>query len=214
MSKRTDYLKEILRNLRIAHLAGEDLDKARIEIVRRIAKRERIEGSSVSNAYRRGLGFAGTGPFFTAADSWMRSGSDTLERTISRSLKSSTDIQEMKNFFASFAAPAASPTAPATRAVATPVNEDLVNGLIRTLKDLHYSITRGGDRSIIAKSITKVDSLTKRAISVRDKRTITITLGDKILAKIWDMDVAGPLFQGEIRTEEELRLVDRLTRGN
>lgn len=210
MSKRTEYLKEILRSLRSAHISGKNMGGARAEIVTKISKREKILESTVTNCYRRGIGFDGTIPFLRSVDSWIN-GLDTLERTITRSLKSSTDIQEMQTFFSSYKTPKTGSATTTETSVKSQVSEEMVDSIIKTLKDLHYGITRDRDGSILAKSLNKVDKSTRRAISVRGERTIFITISDKLITTIWG-HAGRPFFRGEIRTEEELRLIDRLTR--
>ncbi len=210
MSKKTDYLKEILTKIRTAHQRGLNLGRARAEAIAEIARRESILESTVTNTYRRGMGFDGTLPFFRAVDTWLITGSNALERTILGALKKDSDIQEMRTFFASFDVPAIR-VRPEERPERTKKTE-VVESIINTIRDMDYRIVKKTRGIIQAKSNHKWDPVNNVPFSVKDKRKISINMSDKIYLEIKEDGETRTVFYGEIRTPEELRLVDRLTR--
>jgi hypothetical protein len=212
MSKRTDYLKEILTKIRTAHQRGVNLGRARTEAITEIARRESILESTVTNTYRRGIGFDGTLPFFRAVDTWIKSESNVLQTTILGALKKDSDIQEMRTFFASFSEPVVR-----ARPAAKPVRGDskrtkTIETLVETLKDLDYRMSRKTGGVLEAKSTHRWDPINNVSISVKDKRKVSINVTEKIYVNIKEDGETRTVFHGEIRTPEELRLVDRLTK--
>lgn len=218
MSKRTDYLKEILTNLRDAYVAGKNLGDTRADIITRISKRENVLESTVTNCYRRGIGFDGTIPFIQAVDSWLK-GSDNLEKTILGALKNASDIKDMASFFKSFRFPAAATGKPSLKTIIkTPKKsrsseKTRINlAIVETLRDLNYSVSKNSGGLIEASSKHKWDTDKNVSVSVRGKRKVNINISDKMYVDIKEDGGTRTVFQGEVKTPEELRLIDRLTR--